>query len=197
MLFDSLCGSAQKFLSLLLAALVAGLGSGCESVKQCSLTYKLWDNGVRSYCEPVADPELALFEAPSKPDILVQYTAISDRHDGVRRLAYFLEANQRRIVAGRAPHFVNPKRCLNLQPIPKGASNNCYFIAGGNGQTFTLYRQGREPQCFNLPDYRDDHNAATRAALTPLAVTGDAVLVGAVAAVIAAYALAEGNSTIR
>jgi len=182
---------------MLLAGLMAGWGSGCESVKDGPLTYRLWNNGARSYCEPVVNPDLTLSEAPSKRDILVEYNAISDQHDGGRRLAYLLEANQERIARGKAPHFVNPEKFQHRTAIPNFVSTNCYAVLGTNGQTFTLYRQGHEPESFNLPDYRDDHNTLVHAVLTPFAVVGDVTVVTTCAAVFVAYAYANGNATFR
>ena len=176
---------------------MAAWGSGCKTAGDGPLTYRLWDNGSRSYCEPVASPDLALSEVPSKRDILVEYNAISDQRDGIRRLAYLLEANQGRIEAGKAPHFVNPKRYHDLLAIPNSISTRCYALVDTNGRAFTLYQQGREPESFILPDYQDDHNTLVRAALTPFAVVGDAAVVGTCAAVFVAYAYANGNATLR
>ncbi len=189
--------SIKKSLGILFAVAMAALGSGCQSAGNGPLTCRLWDNGARSYCEPVANPDLALSEVPYKKDILVEYNAISDQHDGIRRLAYYLEANQKRVEAGKAPHFVNPKRYHDLTPIPNSVSTNCYVLTGTNGQAFTLYRQGREPKSFKLPDYRDDHNTLVRAALTPFAVVGDATVISTCAAVFLAYAYANGDATLR
>ena len=183
-----------KFLNVVLAALLAGWGGGCETAKEYSLTYKVWDNDVRSFCEPLANPDLALFEVPSKQDVLVQYTAYSDRHDGTLRLSYFLKASSARIAAGKPPVFVRVKRDAYWKAIPvndqpglsaNSVSTNIYAKATGN--YFTLYRQGQWPQMYQLPDYRDDCGAWERAALTPLAVTGDAVIVGSVLGVIVGY----------
>jgi len=184
-------------LHVLLAVLLAGAGGGCETTKKASLTYKLWDKDVRSYCQPVANPELTLYEAAPSRDVLVEYNALSDRDDQIKRLAYFLEANQTRIAAGKAPHFVDPKLSRTLVVIPNEVSTNTYAILGTNGWTFTLYRPGREPEICNLPTYRDDHNTAGRVALTPLAVAGDATIVGVVAAVIMGYAYAQDGASYR
>jgi hypothetical protein len=188
--------SINKYLSVVFLAAVAAWGSGCKTAGDGPLTYRLWDNGSRSYCEPVANPDLALSEVPSKRDILVEYNAISDQHDGVRRLAYLLEANRGRIAAGKAPHFINPKRYEDLKAIPNFVSANCYALVGTNGQTFTLYQQGREPESFILPDYRDDHNTLVRAALTPFAVVGDAAVVSTCAAIVAWYMCANNGDAI-
>jgi hypothetical protein len=184
-------------LNVLLAVLLAGAGGGCETAKKASFTYKLWDKDVRSYCQPVANPELALYMAKSPPDVLVEYNALSDRNDQIKRLAYFLEANQTRIAAGKAPYFVDPKLSRNLVAIPHQVSTNTYAVLGTNGWAFTLYRPGGELEVCNLPTYRDDHNTAGRVALTPLAVAGDATIIGVVAAVFMGYAYAQSGGTVR
>jgi len=186
-----------KGLNLLLAVLLAGAGGGCESAREASFTCKLWDKDVRSYCQPVANPELALYEAKPAREVLVEYNALSDRDDQIKRRAYFLEANQKRIAAGKAPQFVDPGLSRNLTAIPQQVSTNTYAIPGTNGWTFTLYRPGREPEVCNLPTYRDDHNTAGRVALTPLAVAGDATILGVVAAVILGYAYADNPANYR
>jgi len=197
LLYNNFVRSIKQSLSILFAVALAALGSGCESAGNGPLTCRLWDNGVRSYCEPVANPDLTLSEVPSKKDILVEYNAYSDRHEGIQRLAYYLAANQGRIEAGKAPHFVSPTRYHDLTAIPNSISTNCYVLTSTNGQTFTLYRQGHEPESFKLPDYRDDHNTLVRAALTPFAVAGDVTVISTCAAVFVAYAYANGNGTIR
>jgi hypothetical protein len=184
-------------LNVVLAVLLAGLGGGCETAKNASFTYKLWDKDVRSYCQPAANPELALYEANPPRDVLVEYSALSDREDQIKRLAYFLDASQKRIAAGNAPQFVDPKLSRKLTAIPKQVSTNTYALIGTNGWTFTMYRPGREPQVCNLPTYRDDHNTAGRVALTPLAVAGDATIIGVVAAVFMGYAYAQDGGPVR
>jgi hypothetical protein len=181
---------SQVFLAVMLAA----LGCGCKSVQDCSLTCKLWENDQRSYCEPLSDPELALFDAASKNDVLVQYSAISDRHDGVLRRSYFLEANRARILVGKSPHFFHGKPHDDWQAIPVNGktppaacsvSTNAYATA--NGKDFTLYWQNRPPEYCQLPDYRDDHNTLQQVALTPLAFAGDVVIFGSVISFVAGY----------
>lgn len=192
---------SQKCCSALLVFGLAGLTGGCEAFKQCSLTYRLWDNGERSFCEPLASPDLVLFEVKSKHDVLVQYSAISDRYDGVLRRSYFLQANQAKIHAGKPPHFVHlkPERDWSAIQINNQLAPTNYLVltnatASVRGKTFTLYRSGQAPEDFQLPDYRDDHDVWWRAALTPLAVTGDAVIVGSVIGFVAGYCYLQSGA---
>ena len=191
----------SSVLPYVLAGLLAGLGTGCETVEHTSLTYKLWDSGTLSFNQPALNPDLAMYQVPAQHDILVEYYAMSDRHDQVRRQAYFLTASEPLIAQGKRPHFVDPRRFSDVQAIPKVVSTNEYFLANTNGQAFTLFRPGQIPERHNLPFYQDDHSTAGRVALTPFAVTGDVVMVGACAgvcgAVIVGVALCEGNVTIR
>jgi hypothetical protein len=178
----------------LLAGVLVALVCGCETVRDYSLTCRLWDGEVRSYCEPLSNPDLALYDAASKKDVLVQYNSISDRQEGIRRRAYFLEANRARIQAGKAPHFVHrkprpgwPAIPVSGQPAPVGDSVSTNIHARMSGKSFTLYRQDQLPETCPLPDYRDDHQVLMRAALTPFAVTGDAIMAGTVVGLVAAY----------
>lgn len=194
------CKNILSRSQVFLAVAVAALGCGCKSVQERSLTYKLWENGVRSYCEPLPDPELALFDAASKNDVLVQYSAVSDRHDGVLRRSYFLEANRARVLAGKSPHFFHRKPHENWAAIPvngqtpsstRSVSTNAYATA--NGKDFTLYREGRPPEPCQLPDYRNDHNTLQRVALAPLAFAGDVVIFGSVIGFVSGYEYLQGG----
>lgn len=201
-----------RSLNLLLAAVLAGLGGGCNTIQDHSLTYALWtDSRDTSHCRPQADPGLKLFIAEHPPDVLVEYNAVSDRTKGVQRRAYFLEANARRLAVCKPPKFVGLRRDASLVPIPivpldsrtnSPVSTNAVF-AVGEGGAFTLYRPESSPEFCVLPYYQDGIvvNSWNRVALTPLAVTVDAVVdvtvIGVVAGCVAAYALCSGNTEWR
>lgn len=180
-----------------LLPLLAALGAGCQTVEDNSLTYRLWDKGNISFCQPAPKPELALFTAPAQKDILVEYNALSDNHVQVTRLAYLMQAGETRIQRGKAPHFVKPGTRGDWRPIANQVSTNAYVLAGQDGKSFTLFRQSRPPEQHNLPFYQDDHWSVTRVALTPLAVTGDAAIVGACVGVMAVWMLCESGTTIH
>jgi len=185
------------WLRLALVVLLAGLGGGCETAEKVSLTCKLWDTDAISFCQPAPNPELAVFLAPAQNDLLVEYNAISDQNVKVSRLAYFLADSQTRIAGGRAPHFVKPANYVGLQPLPHGVSTNEYVLAGAEGKSFTLFRPNQPPEHHDLPFYEDDHWSVTRVALTPVAVTGDAVMLGAFGGVLAVWVLCENGTTIH
>jgi hypothetical protein len=195
-------------MSVLLAALLAGLGTGCETIQEHSLTCDLWsDDGGISHSRPQTDSGLALFYAKPQPEVLVEYNAVSDRHPAGQRRAYFLDASRRRLTAGRPPRFVGPKRDHGLQPISilptiamatnSLSTNLCCAVAKGN--SFILYRADFPPEYCTLPYYQDGtfNGNWKRVLLTPLTVTVDMVVdvtvVGVVAAIFAGYAYVAGG----
>jgi len=49
--------------------------TGCETVQQCSLSYRLWDN--ETFCkwsEPSPNPHLALFETPDHINLHLSFS---------------------------------------------------------------------------------------------------------------------------
>ena len=65
----------------LLASSLLLLATGCQTVENYSLTYRVWDND--SWCkfnEPMPNPNLALFEATNHAYVLVEYDAFSEKH---------------------------------------------------------------------------------------------------------------------
>jgi len=181
-----------------LLVFLAGLGGGCQTVEDHSLTYKLWDKGNISFCQPAPNPELALFKVPAQNDLLVEYNALSDQKVKISRLAYFMAASEACIAQGKAPHFIKPGQFPNLKPVSHEVSTNDeYVMAGTDGKSFMLFRPNQNPERHDLPFYQDDHWSVTRVALTPFAVTGDAVIVGACAGVMAVWMLCENGTAIR
>ncbi len=177
---------------------VAGLlllGTGCETVEKYSLTYRLWDTGdLSKWSEPAPNPNLALFEATNSAEVLVQYDAFSEKHSTVKRRAYLLWQNANRIAAGRKPKLASVTVADGMKPVPVlpapvAASNlppemAAYAVVTHEGRQFILYRPMEPDATFDLPVYAETSGTPTRLVLTPLAVAGDTVMVGAVAAVV-------------
>jgi hypothetical protein len=170
--------------------------TGCETVKECSLSYKLWSNGeMSSFAEPASDPRLALFANPRGEDVLVQYDETSEKSDQVRRRAYFLEPNAERIAQHSRPRFADPQAAAAMSPVPlsqsrAGVTNAApgqTSLAGWweNGRDFSLLRNGEVDGPYALPVYRESNGTLIRVTLTPFAVAGDTAMVGVVVAVIA------------
>jgi len=170
-------------------------GTGCETVEKYSLTYRLWDDSeLRKWTEPAPNPNLALFDAPQRADVLVQYDALSEAHSIVERRSYYLQQNEPLIAAGQKPKLVSLEMADGLKPIPvlplPGAASNLppelssFAVVTNEGRAFTLYGPARPEATFDFPVYPETSGTPTRIVLTPFAVAGDTVMVGAVAAVV-------------
>jgi hypothetical protein len=165
--------------TLTLAVALPLLLSGCA-------TSAVWSGADQSVSfAPAPNPDLALFDAPGRCDVLVQYNALKPRNQRIERHAYFLRPNRERIAAGKKPQFVSPKVATGLMPIPMFASPvgaqdaSVYGVAGDDGQQFTIYRGGTAPENCRLPVYADHSDLGMRVALTPFAVAADATVLGA------------------
>jgi hypothetical protein len=174
--------------------LLAVFVTSCESAREYSLTYKLWDKGNRASCRPAPDARLGVFASESPPDVLVTYDALSEREDRISRRAYFLGANESRIATRQRPVFVEPGLATNLMAVPIVATSNAvpktglsaqYPVNTDSGPGFEMFRDGRSEGAHEFPIYDEGLGSATRVALTPLAVTGDTIMVGVVTGVVA------------
>jgi len=195
----------SKLNEAMLLPMAAGLLlllTGCETVEKYSLTYRLWDNGdLRKFSEPAPDPKLALFEIGSRTNLLVQYDALSEQHSAVKRRAYYLRPNEARIAASKKPKWAEPSAAGGKKPIPvlptQDAAANpaselpAYAVLTREGRGFTLYPSMESEATFDLPVYAETSGTLTRVVLTPLAVAGDTVMVGAVAAVVGFFGWLE------
>src|SRR5262245_43122624 len=173
--------------------------SGCSTVQDYSLTYKLWNYPeLRRFAEPAADPHLALFVRRQNDEVLVQYDEITEQSDAVRRRAYFLRQYAERTDQHKKPAFINPKLATNLDSIPLSdthltttnlAASAPSLVAtsrkGSHG--FSLLHDGTMEGPYELPVYLVSNGNFIRVTLTPIALTGDTIMVGLVASVVAAY----------
>ena len=109
--------------------------TGCETVKEYSLSYKLWDNGdMSSFAEPASDPRLALLANPRGENLLVQYDETSEKTEQVRRRAYFLEPNAERIAEHKRPHFTDPQAVARMNLVPQ-TQTRVWATNAASGQT--------------------------------------------------------------
>lgn len=186
------------------AGLVAGL-TGCEATRECSLTYKLWDNRTFSqFNEPSTSGNVQIFQAAPGGNLLVAYDEISEKNDRVHRRAFFLNANLAKLEARQKPRFVNPRKCANLDELPlvqasANASNAAPAslaapVLSADGQQLTFFNVEHQQVTIELPTYETSGGPVLRVLVTPLAVTGDVVMVGVVVGVVAAYAWAYGGT---
>ncbi len=182
------------------------LTTGCATVQDYSLTYKLWNNAqLRRFAEPAPDPRLALFASAQSDDVLVQYDEVHEQSEAVQRRAYFLRENDERIRQREKPRFVNPQLASSMAPVqvcasPPEATNSTpktlpsvAMSLQNNGQEFLLHLNGASEGPYSLPTYLQSNANFVRVALTPFAVAGDTVMVGLVASLVAAYAYATGT----
>jgi hypothetical protein len=170
-------------MTLLLVLLVAG----CETARDCSLTYKLWDKGSRPSCRPSMEPNLAVFTSTAQPDVLVAYNALDTRAGRILRRAYFLHTNEARIAMRQKPLYVEPSIATNMISASVIATTNNvpqtgvfvrYPISTNSGSSFELYRNGQSEGTHDLPIYNEERHPAARVALTPVAILGDTLMVG-------------------
>ena len=190
----------RAFLSLGLLVLAAG----CASVYEESFTYKLWNNeSFRHFNEPASDPRLLLFADPNRGDVLVQYDEVREMDDRTERRAFYANANRRRLEAGLKPRFASANAAAGLQPIPilRADSGQPVPPAGlcvvleADRHAFTLHSDGHPAAKVTLPTYGTT-GGARKALLTPLAVTGDTLVVGVTAGVIVAWSWAQSGFSV-
>jgi hypothetical protein len=160
--------------------------SGCAMTHDHSWTYKTWANeDFNKWNKPVQHPHLALFELPDRNDLVVQYDSISEQLSAIKRQTYYLRSNQERIVAGKAPRFVDRALTTGLSPVPvyeaqsfwsgNTLDSSNFAILAQSGRHFTWTTLGKEPQTFDLPVYSESTATLKRIGLTPFAVVGDAM----------------------
>jgi len=189
-----------------LALILMLLLTGCASVREHSLTCKLWTEAdFRSFNQPAPRPNLALYETTNHTEVLVQYDAVSEGSADVRRKTYLLQPDQAGIVMKQKPRFVKPSMAEGLKSIPifpaEPAPTNVlvrpipHAVAAPDSQNFTLYQDSRRGRSIGLPIYVEHSGTAARVALTPLAVGGDTIVVATVGAVVVVIALCWGNES--
>lgn len=166
---------------LLVALLLPGV-SGC-------LTSGLWSDDFSNsdlHWGSTNEPP-RLYQTKDGKDVIVCYVERRSSDSATADRAYLLFANQRQVEAGHKPGFIKPARANGLKPVPfisgevsQADPNDESLRAVGQheGNRFTLVSKGHELGSFGLPQYSGINNRAAQIFLTPLAVTGDVVIVG-------------------
>jgi hypothetical protein len=189
------------------AAVVFGLGllpflTGCESLRDHSLTGQLWNGDyVITHREPAINANIRLFDNPDHTDVLVLYTERRESNGATRPRAYFLLANRYIVEGLKQPRFENTNLCKTLDPVP--------FLAPGvappkthprawgqldeDAKRFTLNWDGKELGPFRLPSYPSKSSEVERLLLTPGTVLVDGTVAGVVIATFLAYCYAAGR----
>jgi hypothetical protein len=185
---------------ILLAVASCFCWCGCESVRDASLTARLWDGG--NYVAPAPDPKLVLSQTPQ--GILVQYDALYEHNGDLHRRAYYVETNFKRVVAGQKPVFVDPAKAgpqtvipIFPRPAVKEPRPELWAVCS-NYCTFTIYRQGVLLGPYDLPVFKDERETAAKVALTPLTATVDAAVAASVVGFVAGciWAMSRGDVTV-
>jgi hypothetical protein len=194
-----------RFSFRLLMLSLCGLLSGCQSSGDWSLTYKLWNNeALHAFKMPASEPRIQLFADERQSDVLVVYDELAENSGAIRRRAFFVNRNLDRMRAGRKPRFVRPKASDGLKPIPlipagsseKVPASGLSVVMKSNQQEFVVHSDGRELGPVSLPTYGST-GSFTKGLLTPLAVTGDTLIVGTVVGLYMAVAYAHSGFTIH
>jgi hypothetical protein len=162
------------------------LASGC-------MTQKLWTNGtLETWNQPAANPNLHLFAAAQKQDVLVVYDEYSERHDATHARAYGMKENDKLINDRRKPHFVSTTAANGLKTVPILSDSTDphalqveqYALVCNDGQAFKLCSGTADFGSHSLPVYNDHVGKMEKAALTPVTATADLTIVGGIAGLI-------------
>jgi hypothetical protein len=119
----------------------------------------------------------------------------------IKRHAYFLRANERRVAALKKPHFVKLSAAAGLEPVPwtTAATNRelpslVWAKLTEDGHGFVLFREGTDEGPYHLPAYVDQQSEVKRLLLAPAAAVVDVTVVAAILGAVAAYAYAHDQS---
>jgi hypothetical protein len=159
------------------------------------VTQKLWQEP--AFNEPAPSPNMRLFQAGKRGDVLVEYDESCGRNYTIRRRAYLLYEHTEHAASRCKPRFVNSARTNGLRAIPvvsqpetaSGVSTGALWAATSAGGTFTLFSGSRELGSYDLPLYRDRWDSAEKALITPLTVVADAAIA---ATIVGIYWMAIG-----
>src|SRR5437016_11019336 len=196
----------NQFLGSVLAVCLPLLSTGCDTVRDSSMTGRLWDAGGVNRCLPAPKPNAKLYLTDDRQDVLVTYDELREKSDSIRRRAFFFKPNLRRLEDRKKPKFVDPAKIaeLSLAPVPEVGRTNAplqetiLVKLSADGQEFTLLWSGTDLGPYALPVYLDRGDETKRFLLTPLTATGDVIVVIVVVAVVAgavgAYAYAASSS---
>jgi hypothetical protein len=175
-------GMRRGFVRALLLLLAMPLLNGCTAL--------LWNkNTFAKYCYPATPPNLALFYSAERKDVLVQYDERREDDRKIHRRCYWLDSNSDRVRQGEPPRFVSTALAQRLPPVPRvearttpppAGLDGLYAVASAANEGFTLYAGDDELESYGLPKYDLASGTGVKILLTPLAIAGDATLIGAV-----------------
>ena len=198
---NQLTARLNQFVGSVLAVCLPLLSTGCDTVRDSSMTGRLWDAGGVNRCLPAPKPNAKLYLTADRQDVLVTYDELREKNDSIRRRAFYFKPNVRRLEDRKKPRFVDPAKIvdLSLVQIPEVGTNaspqeTILVKLSDDGQEFTLLWSGTDLGPYALPVYLDRGSETKRFLLTPLTATGDfivvVVVVGVVAGVVLGYSYA-------
>jgi len=188
----------NQFVGTVLAVCLPLLSTGCDTVRDSSMTGRLWDAEGVNRCLPAPKPNAKLYWTADHQDVLVIYDELREKNDSIRRRAFFFKPNVRRLEDRKKPRFVESAKILEpiLVQIPEVGSTNAspqetiLVKLSDDGQEFTLLWSGTDLGPYALPVYLDRGSETKRFLLTPLTAAGDVIVVVVVVAVVAGALLA-------
>jgi hypothetical protein len=179
--------------------------TGCEDLKNQTMTGRLWQGtGTWDHSEAAMEPGVKIYQTPDKNDFYVCYDEVRENDAVIKRRAYLLKANEARIESDHRPKFSSTSRLDGLQPLPlvtnvaptSGDSNTGMLVVLCPDQIhFALLSGPKLIGVYHLPNYVNAKERAKRIALTPLAVTGDAAVYTAVAALLLGVLCLEAKTS--
>ena len=196
----------RQFIAWLLIVSLTPLANGCHTMRDSTMTGRWWDAAVNR-CLPAPKPNLKLYRALDRDDVLVTYDELREKDDSIRRRAFFLKPNLRMLEERKRPKFISPAKmaALKLIPVSKAgntippASEMVWVKISEDSQEFTLVWHGADLGPYVLPVYVDRGSALRRAVVTPITGAGDVVvvviIVGLAVGVIFLYFYAAGQNS--
>ncbi len=190
----------NHFVGSVLAVCLPLLSTGCDTMRDSSMTGRLWDAGGVNRCLPAPNPNAKFYWMADHQDVVVTYDELREKSDSIRRRAFFFKPNLRRLEDRKKPKFVDPAKIaeLSLAPIPEAGRTNAppqetiLVKLSADGQEFTLLWSGTDLGPYALPVYLDRGDETKRFLLTPLTATGDLIVVIAVVAVVVGAVVGYG-----
>jgi hypothetical protein len=196
----------RQVIAWLLIVALTPLAAGCDTMRDSTMTGRWWDAAVNR-CLPAPKPNLKLYRTLDRDDVLVTYDELREKDDSIRRQAFFVKPNVRKLEEGKRPKFISPAKVAALKLIPVAEAGNTnppaseivWVKISEDSQEFTLVWHGADLGPYALPVYADRGSAVRRAVFTPISGAGDlivvVVIVGLAVGVVFLYFYAAGQSS--
>src|SRR2546430_17719441 len=110
---------SRQFIACMLIVSLTPLATGCDTMRDSTLTGRLWDPGEVNRCLPAPKPNLKLYRIADNKDVLVTYDELRERNNSVHRRAFFFTANVHRLEDRKRPKFVSPDKVVELKFVPR------------------------------------------------------------------------------